>query len=37
VYQLTFAILRSHLVTRTKPDTRATEALVVFCLKGVTP
>jgi AcrR family transcriptional regulator len=37
VYQLTFAILRSHLVAGTKPDFRATDALVVFCLRGVTP
>jgi AcrR family transcriptional regulator len=37
VYQLTFAILRSHLVAGTKPDARATDALVVFCLRGVTP
>jgi AcrR family transcriptional regulator len=37
VYQLTFAILRSHLVAGTKPDARATDALVVFCLRGLTP
>jgi AcrR family transcriptional regulator len=37
VYQLSFAILRSHLVAGTKPDARATDALVVFCLRGVTP
>jgi AcrR family transcriptional regulator len=37
VYQLTFAILRSHLVTGTKPDAGATDALVVFCLRGVMP
>jgi AcrR family transcriptional regulator len=37
VYQLTFAILRSHLVAGTKPDARAIDALVVFCLRGVTP
>ena len=37
VYQLTFAVLRSHLVARTKPDARETEVLVAFCLRGVTP
>jgi AcrR family transcriptional regulator len=37
VYQLTFAVLRSHLVAGTKPDARETEALVAFCLRGVTP
>jgi AcrR family transcriptional regulator len=37
VYQLTFAVLGAHLVAGTKPDARATEALVVFCLRGVTP
>jgi AcrR family transcriptional regulator len=36
VYQLTFAILRSHLVAGTKPEAGATDALVVFCLRGVT-
>lgn len=34
VYQLTFAVLRSHLVARTKPDAAATRALVAFCLRG---
>ena len=37
VYQLTFAVLRSHLVAGTKPDARETEVLVAFCLRGVTP
>jgi hypothetical protein len=37
VYQLVFSVLRSHLVAGTKPEPRATEALVVFCLRGVTP
>jgi AcrR family transcriptional regulator len=34
VYQLTFAILRDHLVARTKPDARESDALVAFCLRG---
>jgi AcrR family transcriptional regulator len=37
VYQLTFATLRAHLVARTKPETRETDALVSFCLRGATP
>jgi AcrR family transcriptional regulator len=35
VYQLTFAVLRGHLVTGTKPDSAGTNALVGFCLRGV--
>ena len=34
VYQLTFATLRTHLVSGTKPDAAETEALVGFCLRG---
>jgi AcrR family transcriptional regulator len=34
VYQVTFAVLRSHLVARTKPDAEETRALVAFCLRG---
>ncbi|HEY6428418.1 MAG TPA: TetR/AcrR family transcriptional regulator [Acidimicrobiales bacterium] len=34
VYQLTFAVLRDHLVARTKPDAGETDALVAFCLRG---
>jgi AcrR family transcriptional regulator len=34
VYQLTFAMLRSHLIAGTRPDTRESEALVSFCLRG---
>jgi hypothetical protein len=37
VYQLTFANLRSHLVAGNRPDAAETEALVGFCLRGVTP
>ncbi|HTT86227.1 MAG TPA: TetR/AcrR family transcriptional regulator [Acidimicrobiales bacterium] len=36
VYRLTFATLRSHLVARTSPTPAETEALVVFCLRGLT-
>jgi AcrR family transcriptional regulator len=36
VYQLTFAVLRVHLVAQTKPNAREKSALVAFCLKGVT-
>ena len=35
VYQLTFAVLRSHLVADTKPNAREAEVLVDFCLKGI--
>ena len=35
VYQLTFAVLRSHLVADTKPNAREQRVLVDFCLKGV--
>lgn len=35
VYQLTFAVLRGHLVAGTKPDAAETNALVGFCLRGV--
>jgi AcrR family transcriptional regulator len=34
VYQLTFAVLRSHLVADTKPNTSEKRILVEFCLKG---
>jgi AcrR family transcriptional regulator len=34
VYQLTFAVLRSHLVAGTKPNAKESQALVDFCLKG---
>jgi AcrR family transcriptional regulator len=34
VYQLTFAVLRAHLVGGTRPDARETDALVAFCLRG---
>jgi AcrR family transcriptional regulator len=37
VYQLTFAILRTHLVAETRPSARESEALVSFCLRGATP
>jgi AcrR family transcriptional regulator len=36
VYQLTFAVLRSHLVADTRPGAGETGILVDFCLKGVT-
>lgn len=36
VYQLTFAVLRGHLVAGTKPDATESNALIDFCLKGVT-
>ncbi len=35
VYQLTFATLRTHMVAGTKPDSEEREALVRFCLRGV--
>ena len=35
VYQLTFAVLRSHLVADTKPNAGEKRVLVDFCLKGV--
>jgi AcrR family transcriptional regulator len=35
VYQLTFAVLRSHLVADTKPNAREKRVLVDFCLKGI--
>jgi AcrR family transcriptional regulator len=35
VYQLTFAVLRGHLVAGTKPDAAETNALIGFCLRGV--
>jgi AcrR family transcriptional regulator len=34
VYQLTFAVLRDHLVARTKPGAVESDALVAFCLRG---
>jgi AcrR family transcriptional regulator len=34
VYELTFAVLRDHLVARTEADPRETDALVRFCLRG---
>jgi AcrR family transcriptional regulator len=37
VYQVTFAILRAHLVAATKPDETEREAVIGFCLRGVTP
>jgi AcrR family transcriptional regulator len=37
VYQVTFAILRAHLVAGTKPDELEREAVIGFCLRGVTP
>ncbi len=37
VYELTFAVLRRHLVAGTKPASFESEALVGFCLRGVTP
>lgn len=36
IYQLTFAVLRAHLVAGTKPDAAQSNALVAFCLRGVT-
>jgi hypothetical protein len=35
VYELTFAVLRSHLVARTRPTPRETTALADFCARGV--
>lgn len=37
IYQLTFAVLRAHLVARTKPVTNEVNALVGFCLRGAMP
>jgi AcrR family transcriptional regulator len=37
IYQLTFAVLRAHLVGRTKPGNSEVNALVGFCLRGATP
>ena len=34
-YQLTFAVLREHLVAGTKPDAAESNALVGFCRRGV--
>jgi AcrR family transcriptional regulator len=34
IYQLTFATLRTRLVSGTRPDPTETEALVSFCLRG---
>ena len=34
IYQLTFATLRTHLVSGTKPDSREAEAFIGFCLRG---
>jgi AcrR family transcriptional regulator len=34
VYQVTFAMLRAHLVAGTKPSTKESAALVAFCLDG---
>ena len=36
IYQLTFAVLRSHLVAGTKPDATESNALIGFCLQGAT-
>ena len=36
IYQLTFAVLRRHLVARTKPDSAESAALIAFCLRGAT-
>jgi AcrR family transcriptional regulator len=35
IYQLTFAVMRAHLVAGTKPDDAESNALVAFCLRGV--
>jgi AcrR family transcriptional regulator len=35
IYRLSFATLREHLVSRTKPTAQQTSALVEFCLRGV--
>lgn len=35
IYQLTFAVMRAHLVAGTKPDPAESKALVAFCLRGV--
>lgn len=34
VYQLTFAVLRAHLVARTGADSNEVDTLVAFCLRG---
>lgn len=36
IYQLTFAVLRTHLVAGTKPRAEESKALVEFCLRGAT-
>jgi len=36
VYRLTFATLRSHLASGTKPSASTTEDLVDFCIRGAT-
>jgi AcrR family transcriptional regulator len=36
VYRLVFATLRDHLTASTRPDAKESEALVAFCLLGVT-
>jgi AcrR family transcriptional regulator len=36
IYELTFAVLRSHLVAGTRPDAGENNALVEFCLRGAT-
>jgi len=36
IYQLTFAVLRTHLVAGTKPRTDESKVLVEFCLQGIT-
>lgn len=36
IYELTFAVLRGHLVAGTKPDADESNALVAFCLRGAT-
>jgi AcrR family transcriptional regulator len=35
IYQLTFAVLRTHLVAGTKPGTDEGRSLVEFCLRGI--
>jgi AcrR family transcriptional regulator len=36
IYQLTFAVLRAHLVAGTKPKTDESKVLVEFCSRGAT-
>jgi AcrR family transcriptional regulator len=36
IYELTFAVLRAHLVAGSKPGGDETAALVAFCLRGAT-